>query len=158
MTGEPTHTASKERMVPEQMFCLNSVCPKNQILLSKSHAVAIALRFQLCLARYKVLQMKNSRRSALQSSHHENTMIRAPQLLITASKCSCHYVLLSAIFSPLHSITNEEQCYNRLCTEKTDDSHLQTYGREAMHRATANRHLEVSAKRNGTQRRTKVSP
>ena len=39
-----------------------------------------------------------------------------------------------------------------------DDSHLQTYCREAMHHATMNRHLGLSAKRNGTQRRTKVSP
>ena len=35
---------------------------------------------------------------------------------------------------------------------------LQMYCREAMHRATANRHLGLSAKRNGTQMRTKVNP
>ena len=43
-------------------------------------------------------------------------------------------------------------------TENTDDSHLQTYCREAIYRATVNRHLGLSAKRNETQRRTKVSP
>ena len=42
--------------------------------------------------------------------------------------------------------------------ENTDDSRLQMYCREAMHLATVNRHLGLSAKRYGTQRRTKVSP
>ena len=55
-----------------------------------------------------------------QSSHHENMTIRAPQLSITASKCSHHYASLSAFFSQLHSITNEEQCYNRLCNQSSN--------------------------------------
>ena len=58
MTGEPTHTASKERMAPELMF------------LSEWHT---------------------------------------PQLSNTALKCSGHYASLSAMFSPLHSATDEKQ-------------------------------------------------
>ena len=112
MTGESTHTASKERMAPEHRSMARINVSSEQSAPQESNtsfeiAVAITLRFQLCSARYKVLQMKNSRRSASQSSHHENT-IRAPQLSITASKYSRHYTLLSAIFSLLHSVTNEE--------------------------------------------------
>ena len=65
MTGEPTHTPSKERMAPELMF----------------------------------------------SSE------RAPQLSQTALKVQrpLHFALsyvqpVTAMFSPLHSITNKEQC------------------------------------------------
>ena len=72
MTDEPAHTASKESMAPESMFCLN-VCPDYQLLTQSE--VAIMLRFQLYSARYTVLQTKNSRRSPSairQSNHHEN--------------------------------------------------------------------------------------
>ena len=67
--------------------------------------------------------------------------------------CSARYTALQMknsvrIVSAINSVT----------TENTDDSHLQMYCREAMHHATMNRHLWLSAKMNGTQRRTKVSP
>ena len=47
---------------------------------------------------------------------------------------------------------------NPVTTENTDDSRLQMHCREAMHCATVNRHLGLSAKRNKTQRRTEVDP
>ena len=99
-----------------------------------------------------------------QSSHHENTMIYMPQTIdyclesavaitLCFQLCSVRYTALQTknsvrIVSAISSVT----------TENTDDSRLQTYCREAKHLATTNRHLGLSAKRNGTQRRTKVSP
>ena len=87
------------------------------------------------------------------------------QLSISASKVQQP---LRFTFSYVQPITQTElqmknsvrivSAINPVTTENTDDSHLQMYPREAMHHATANRHLGLSAKRNGTQRRTKVSP
>ena len=61
MTGEPTHTTSKERMAPELMF--SSACAPT-IKNSFESALANMLRFQLCSARYTALHTKNSRGSA----------------------------------------------------------------------------------------------
>ena len=89
MTGEPTHTASKERMVPELMFlkCFRlNVRPAIKNCFKS--AVAITLRFQLCSARYTVLQTKKTTEEVplQQSSHLKNTTIRVPPTIITASK------------------------------------------------------------------------
>ena len=126
-------------------------------------AVAITLRFQLCSACYTVLQMKNSRRSAsatIQSTQKYDDSC-APNYQLLPQKCSHHYASLSAFFSLLaiqHYKRRIVSVINPVVPENTDDSCLQTYCREAMHRATVNQHLGLSAKRNGTQRRTKVSP
>ena len=57
MTGEPTHTASKERMAPELM-----VSSEHAPQLSQT-ASKVQWRFQLCSARYTAPQTKNSKRS-----------------------------------------------------------------------------------------------
>ena len=102
MTGEPTHTTSKERMAPELMFSSERVPMHAAIKYCFESAVAITLCFQLCSPRYTALQKKNSRRSAFVTIQLATT-IRAPpcnyQLL--PRKCSGHYTSLSAIFSPL---------------------------------------------------------
>ena len=69
MTGEPTHTASKERIAAEVMFS-----SERTQLLTQSE-VASPLHFQLCSARYTGLQMKSSRRSvsAINPFTTENT-------------------------------------------------------------------------------------
>ena len=91
MTGEPTHTASKERMAPK--LILSSECVpqlSNTALQQSSHhndscaptinyclesATAITLRFQLFSACYTALQMKDSVRivSAINPVTTENT-------------------------------------------------------------------------------------
>ena len=66
MTGEPTHIASKERMVPELIF----LTERTSQLSITNLKVQWQLRFgfQQCSANfsllYRALQMKNSRRSA----------------------------------------------------------------------------------------------
>ena len=92
MSGEPTHTASKERMAPELMFhnafsyvhpisqCYRRITVKEVPLQQSSHhenmtirvpptinyclisAAAFTFHFQLCSAHYTALQMKNSDR------------------------------------------------------------------------------------------------
>ena len=62
---------------------------------------------QLCSARSTALQTKNSRRSAsttIQSSQKYDDS-RAPNYQLLPRKCSGHYSSLSAMFSPLHSVT-----------------------------------------------------
>ena len=54
MTGEPMHTASKERMVPEVMFSSKLVCPNYHLLIEKrtGHYASLSAMFNL-------LQMNN---------------------------------------------------------------------------------------------------
>ena len=60
--------------------------------------------------------------------------------------------MLSPIFSPLLSVTNKDASAINLVTMENT-----AYKWEAMHHANVNQHLELSTKRNGTQKRTKVS-
>ena len=95
--------------------------------------------------------MKNSRSAsaAIQSPQKHNV-----SHILTINYCLESVAAITlrfpAMFSLLHSITNEEQCVrivsaiNPVTTENMDDSRLQ--------------HLGLSAKRNGTEKRTKVSP
>ena len=53
MTGEPTHTISKERMAPALMFFSERV---PQLSITLESEVAIMLRFQLCSACYAALR------------------------------------------------------------------------------------------------------
>ena len=128
--------------------------------------VAITLRLQLCSAHYTALQTKNSKRSpsATIQSPQKYDDSRAPNYQLLPRKCSGYimlrFQLCSARYTALQTKNSVRiiSVISPVTTENTDDSHSQTYCREAMHRATANRHLWLSAKRNGTQRRTKVSP
>ena len=100
-------------------------------------AVAITLPFQLCSARYTVPQMKNNRRSAsatIQSPRKYDSS--APNYQLLPRKCSRHYVSVSAIFNPLQTKNSVRiiSAINPVTTENTDDSCLQMYCREAMHR------------------------
>ena len=99
-----------------------------------------------------------------QSSHHKNTIIRTPPTinycLESAAAITLRFQLFSARYTALQMknsvrIVSE---INPVTMENMDDSRLQMYCSEAMHRATMNQHLGLSAKRNGTQRRTKVCP
>ena len=111
------------------------------------------------------LQMKNSRRlqkvPLQQSSHHENTTIHVPPTInhCLKSAAAC-FKLCSACYkaSQTKNSVRIVSAINPVTTENTEDSHLQMFCREDMHRATTNRHLELSAKRNCTQSGTKVSP
>ena len=84
---------------------------------------------------------ENSRRSASATiqSPQKYDDLHALNYQLLPRKCSHHYAVLSAIFSPLHSIANEEQCKNHLCNQSGHHGKtLQTYCREAMHHATVN--------------------
>ena len=61
MTGEPSHTASKERAVPDLML-LSERAP--QLPIAECEEVITLHIIQVCSIRYTVLQMKNSTRSA----------------------------------------------------------------------------------------------
>ena len=130
-----------------------------------SYVRPVMLCFQLCSARYTVLQTKNSRKVPLQeSSHLKNTTIcTLPTInycLKSAVAITLRFRLCSARYAALQTKNSVRivSAISPFTTENTDDFSLQTYCREAMHCTTANRHLRLSAKRDGTQRRTKVSP
>ena len=150
---------SKERMAPELMV-LSEQAPQ------LSNTLVTTLHFQLRSARYTVLQTKNSTRRLQevplqQSSHHENmTILVHPTINYCLESVAAHFQLCSARYnvSQTKNSVRIVSAINPDTTENTDNSSLQTYCREAMHCATANRHLWLSAKRNGTQRWTKVSP
>ena len=106
MTGEPTHTASKERMAPELMFS-SERAPQLSKTASK---VQWPLRFAFGYVRpitHRYRRKTVEEVPLQQSSESPRNTIRAPpcnyQLL--PRKCSGHYASLSAIFSPLLSIS-----------------------------------------------------
>ena len=70
MTNEPVHTASKGRMTPGMLLNYLKACPNYQLLPKAM------LCFQLCLARYTVLQMKTiiRRTSAINPVTTENLL------------------------------------------------------------------------------------
>ena len=108
-----THTASKERNVPELMSLSACVSAIINYWVESEVANYTLLSVTVGSARYTVPQPKNSRRSA----------------------------------SAINPITKE------------NTQMIPVYKhREAMHCTTMNQHLGLSAKRNGTQRRTKVNP
>ena len=92
MTGEPTHSASKERMAPELMFSSEHATAITNYFES---TVAITLRFQLCSARYTALQTKNSKRSlsATIQSPRKYDDSRAPNYQLLPHKCSGYITL-----------------------------------------------------------------
>ena len=100
MTGEPTHTAPKER---------NGAARHSYISYRLKSELSIMLRCQLCSTRYTAVRTKNCWKST-------------PAIKVTTMK-------------------------------NTNDFHYE--GKPS--RAT-NRHFSLSAKMNGTQRRTLVSP
>ena len=97
-----------------------------------------------------------------QSSHHKNMTIRTPPTinycLESTAAITLHFQLRSARYSALQTKNSIRIISAISPVTKENTLFTKTYCREAMHRATANRHLGLSAKRNGTQRRTKVSP
>ena len=78
--------------------------------------------------------------------------------LESAAAITLRFQLFSASYTmlPTKNSVRITSAINPVTTENTDGC-LQTYCREAMHLATANQRLGLLAKRNGTQRRTKVS-
>ena len=107
MTGEPTHTSSKERMAPELMVSsermpqLSQTASKVQwpLHFDFSYVQPVIQRHRRKTVKEVLLQ---------QSCLHENTTIC---VLPTINYCLVNAAaILRAMFSPLHSITNKEQC------------------------------------------------
>ena len=79
-----------------------------------------------------------------QSSHHENTMIRVPTTinycLESAAAIMLCFQLYPAHYTALQTKNSVRiiSAINPVTTENMDNSRLQMYCREAMHRATAN--------------------
>ena len=88
-----------------------------------------------------------------QSSHHENTMIHAPPTinycLVSAAAIMLRFQLWSVHYTALQTKNSVRiiSAISPVTTENTDDFCVQMYCREAMHHATANRHLWLSEKR-----------
>ena len=105
-------------------------------------AVAITLHFQLCSARYKVLQVKNSRKSVsatIQSPRKcdDSCALTIKYCLESAAATTLRFQLFLASYTVLQTKSSVRivSAINLVIMEKTDNSHLQMYCREAMHRA-----------------------
>ena len=159
MTSEPTHTSSKERMAPELMFSSERTHQLSNTASKVQWPLCLAFS---CAQPVTTLQMKSSRKSvsATIQSPRKYDDSRAPNYQLLPRKCSYvqpitqHYKRITVFKSSLKSIQSPQKIRTIPIYKR---SPLQTYCRKAMYCATANRHLELSAKRNGTQRRTKVS-
>ena len=142
MTNEPTHTTSKERMVPEVMLSSERVA---QLSITASK-----VQLPLCFAFSYVWPVTQCyRRKTLevplqQSSHLKNTTICTPQTInyclesaaaitLCFQLCSTHYTVLQ-----MKNSVRIVSAISPVTMENTDDSHLQTYCREAMYHATTN--------------------
>ena len=158
MTGEPTHTASKERMVPELIFS-----SEHMPQISKT-ASKVQWPLHFAFSYVQALQIKTVEEEPLQQSSHLKILrFTCPNYQLLPRKCSVytlHFQLCSAHYTALQMKNSCKiiSAISPFTMDYIDDSHLQTYCREAMYRITMNRHLGLSAKRNGTQKRTKVSP
>ena len=143
MTGEPTHTASKERMAPELML-LSEHAPQ---LSNTALKVQWPLRFAYsyvqpvtqCYRRKTVEEVPLQ-----QSSHHENMTIHVPPAINYCLECAVAITLRFQLFSARYTALQTKNsvrivsAINPVTIENMDDSHLQTYCREAMHRSTVN--------------------
>ena len=158
MAGEPTHTASKERMAPELMFSPEHV-PQLSNTASK---VQWPLRFAFSYVQPITHRQKTVKEVPLQkSSHHENMMIRAPPTINycfeSAAAITLCFQLCSARYTALQMKNSVRiiSAINPVSMENTDNSHL-LLGSHALH------YHELTPwavrKRNGIQRRTEVSP
>ena len=117
MTGEPPHTASE--MVPRTPATYINYCLKSE--------VSFTLRCQLCSTCYTVFWIKNCLKSTSAIHAYRKKWCRVPQLYqLSSEKWSIHYALLSAMFNPLHSSTNQELIEKHLCNQ---NSHYEKYGR-----------------------------
>ena len=109
--------------------------------------------------RYRQKNSKRSPSATIQSPRKYDS--RAPNYQLLPRKCSgcitLRFQLCSARCTALQTKNSVRIISAISPVSPQDDSRLQTYCMEAMHRASANQHLWLSAKRNGTQRRTKVS-
>ena len=152
MTGEPTHTTSKERMAPVLMFS-----SEHTSQLSKT-ASKVQWPSHFDFSYVQPITQRHRRKTVeevplQQSSHHENTTIHAPPTinycLVSAAAITLRFQPCSASYTALQTKNSVRiiSAINPVTTENTDDSRLQTYCREAMHRTTTNRHLWLSAKR-----------
>ena len=111
MTGEPTHTASKERMVPELMFSSERVPQLSQTASKMQWPLCFAFSYvqpvTQCYRRKMVKEMPLQ-----QSSHHKNTTIRAPPTInycpVSAAAITLHFQLCSARYTALQQRTELE--------------------------------------------------
>ena len=146
MTGEPTHTASKERMVPERMPQLSKTASKAQWTLrfAFSYVQPVTQRYRQKTVEEVPLQ---------QSIHHENMTICTPPTikycLESAAAIMLHFQLCSARYTTLQMRTVLESSLQSVQSPQKIQtiSCLQAYCRETMHHATANQHLGAVSKK-----------
>ena len=155
MTVKPLHTASNERRTPELMLSTECAPQLSNTALKVQWPLRYACSYvQPVTQRYRRKTVEEV--PLQQSSHHKNTTIRAPP---TINYCLESAAAITLCFQlQIKNSVRIVSAINPVTTENTDDSCLQSYCSEAKQCATANQHLKLSAKRNGTQRRTKVSP
>ena len=140
-----------------EMFRLNA-CPSYKILL-RSYYTLLSATYS---ARYTVPQMKNSRRSASATiqSPRKYDNLHAPNYQLLPQKCSSHYASVSAIYT---------QCYKRRTMLESSLLSIQSPKKipTTVYKCTVGKPcialpridtLGCQQIRNGTQRRTKVSP
>ena len=126
--------------------------PSYQMLLQKcsGHYASLSAMFSPLHSTTVKVPLQRSKNMTIRTPPTINYCLEsAVAITLRLQPCSARYTALQTKNS-----VRIASAINPVTTENTDDSHLQM---EAMHRATANQHLGLSAQRNGTQRKTKVS-
>jgi len=131
-------------------------------IISESE-VSITALCLLCSPRYTAVQIKNCSKSisVIKVAIMKNTVVLHHPVIIW--NWSIHSPSLSAMFISLHRSMNQELLEKHFCNQ---GSHYEKYRRfrlfqlckESHHMQLPNQHFSLSAKMNGTQRRTLVSP
>ena len=141
MIGEPMHTTSKERMVPELMFSSECAPQQSETASKVQRPLCFALSYVQPIT--QCYRQKTVEVPLQQSSHHEN-MIRVPPTINYCLKSSVAIMLCFQLCSARYTALQTKNSVrivseiSPVTMESTDDSRLQTYCREAIHCATMN--------------------
>ena len=125
MTGEPVHTASKERMAPELMFSSERAPQLSKPALKVQWPLLFTFSYFRSVTQH--YRQKTVEEVPLQqSSHHENMTIRAPPTITycleSAAAIALHFQLCSAHYTALQT---KNSVRNHLCNQS---SHHRQYG------------------------------
>jgi len=119
--------------------------------------VSITVLCLLCLSCYTAVKIKDCSKitSVIKVATVKNTMMLCTPVIVW--NWSIHFLSLSAIVNSLHSSTNQELFEKHLCNL---GSHFVRFPvcKGSHHVQPPSQHFSLSAKINGTQRRTMVSP
>ena len=155
MTGEPTHTASKERKGAVRPSYTNyhlesevSITPHCQLLSTRSlHNITNQELFKKHLCNPRIPKEKNG---AAHPSYINYCLKSAVFIMLHCQLCSTQYTILRIKELLEKHLCNQSSYYEKIW--------MISIMKGSHHMLPPNRHLSLSTKMNVTQRRTLLSP